>query len=399
MRILLINQFFPPSLAPTGQLLADVARGLAARGDSVSVVCAGGASPAAGVRILRVPCTRFTRSRAGRLLSYASFYLGALWHGLWAPRMDAVVTLTTPPLLCLIGTLLSKLRGARHTVWEMDVYPDIAEAAGVLRRGSFVARAIGALADYSRRSACAVIALGPCMRERLLARGIPADRVRVVENWADGALIRPRPFPPLEPLTVLYSGNLGLAHDIETIAAAMDRLQDGGRFRFVFAGGGPRRARLQAFCRSRGIPNVRWLPYQDSEDLPAHLADCHIGLVTQTVESLGAVVPSKVYALMAAGRPILFIGPRQATPTRVIGEFSCGWQVDPGDADTLAALLKLLAASPQLVEEAGARARKAFVAQYDLPAGVARILEILGIPPAAREYVPSETLPGLARLT
>jgi colanic acid biosynthesis glycosyl transferase WcaI len=397
MRVLLMNQFFAPGVAPTGQLLADVARELAARGHSVRVVCAGGAPPAAGVRVLRVAATRFTRSRAGRLLSYASFYVGALWYGLWAPRMDVVVTLTTPPLLCLVGTLLHKLRGARHIIWEMDVYPDIAEAVGVLRPGSLVARAIGALADYSRRNASEVIALGPCMRERLVARGVP--RVRVAANWADGALIRPRPFPPSEPLTVLYSGNLGLAHDVETVAAAMDRLKDDGRFRFVFAGGGPRREALQAFCRSREIPNVRWMPYQDFEDLPAHLADCHIGLVTQTTESLGAVVPSKLYALMAAGRPILFIGPRQATPARVIEEFGCGWQIDPGDSDALAALLRLLAVSPQPIEEAGARARKAFVAHYDLPTGVARILEVLGVPPAARKYVLSETLPGLARLT
>jgi colanic acid biosynthesis glycosyl transferase WcaI len=396
MRVLLMNQFFPPGVAPTGQLLADVARELAARGHSVRVVCGGGAPPAAGVRILRVPATCFTRGRAGRLLSYASFYLGALWHGLWAPQVDLVVTLTTPPLLCLIGTLLAKLRGARHTIWEMDVYPDIAEAAGVLRQGSLVARAVGVLADYSRRNAAAVIALGPCMRERLLARGVP--HVRVAANWADGARIRPRPFPPFEPLTVLYSGNLGLAHDSETIAAAMDRLKDDSRFRFVFAGGGGRRAALQTFCRSREIPTVRWMPYRNSEDLPAHLADCHIGLVTQTVESLGAVVPSKVYALMAAARPILFIGPRQATPARVIEEFGCGWQIDPGDPEALAVLLRLLAASPQLIEEAGARARKAFAAHFDLPAGVARILEILGIPPAARQYVLPETLSGLARL-
>lgn len=399
MRVVLMNQFCAPSPAPTGQLLADVAREIAARGHSASVVCATKAPSASSVRILHAPCAPFSRSRSGRLLSYASFYLGALWHGLWASGTDVVVTLTTPPLLCLIGTLLKKVRGARHYIWEMDVYPDIAEAVGVLAPGSLLARIIGALADYSRRRADGVIALGPCMRRRLIARGVSARRIRTVENWADSARIRPQPFPPPEPLVLLYSGNLGLAHDTDTIAAAMDRLKDDTRFRFVFAGGGVRRAALQTFCRSRGVANVRWMSYQDQEDLPEHLAACHVGLVTQAPASLGAVVPSKLYALMASGRPVLFIGPRQATPAGVIARFRCGWQIDPGNPSALTDLLRLLASSPQLVEEAGARSRKALVARYDLRLGVSNILAVLGIAPTRRGCFPHETPRTLAGLT
>jgi glycosyltransferase involved in cell wall biosynthesis len=204
------------------------------------------------------------------------------------------------------------------------------------------------------------------MRERLIARGVPANRIRIVENWADGALIRPRPFPAPEPLVLLYSGNLGLAHDIDTLAGAVDRLKDDHRFRFVFAG-------------SARIAGALWAPYQDKEDLSSHLAACHVGLVTQTPRSLGAVVPSKLYALMAAGRPVLFIGPRQATVAGVIERCRCGWQIDPGDSTALTKLLALLAASPQLVKEAGVRARAGFLEHYDLPRGVGGILAVLGI--------------------
>lgn len=389
MNILLLNQFYAPDPAPTGQLLADVAGELARRGHAVTVICArsayagtGDAEPAAplpGLRVLRTPAARFRRGTAGRLLAYASFYWGALWRALAAPRPDVIVTLTTPPLLCLLGGLVRLLRGGRHYIWEMDVYPDIAVALGVLAPGSRITRAIGALADRSRRRAQAVIALGPCMRGLLAARGIPPGKIRVAENWADAACIRPTPLPQAPPLTVLYSGNLGLAHDTDTIAAAMERLNGDPRFRFVFAGGGPRRAALEEFCATRGIARAGFLPYQDERHLSAHLAACHLGLVTQTAGSLGAVVPSKLYALLAAARPAIFIGPREATPARVLAAWKCGWQIDPGDDAALSELLNLLAAEPALLARAAARAHRAFLARYNRPAGVARILDILNL--------------------
>jgi glycosyltransferase involved in cell wall biosynthesis len=394
VKFLLLNQFFAPDLAPTGQLLGDVVREIAAQGHEADVICAQAAYAGVGggsmarhsdrVRVFRTRCLPFGHGRAARLLSYASFYAGALWQGLQATDCDAVVTMTTPPLLSLIGTLLKKLRGVRHYVWEMDLYPDVAVALGVLAPHSPITRVLESLATYSRRNADGVIVLGPCMRDRVAASGVPAAAVHIADNWADGALVRPRPFPPPGRLVVLYSGNLGLAHDIRTIAAAMAVLSEDDRFRFVFAGGGARRSELEEVCRSRAIANVSWLPYQERESLGAHLATCHVGLVTQTPASVGTLVPSKIYALMAAGRPLLFIGPREATAARIIERFQCGWQIEAGDSSALVELLRLLADSQQLAAEAGARARRAFIANYDLPAGVSTVLDTLGLRPARR---------------
>lgn len=386
MRYLLLNQFFAPDPAPTGQLLADLARELAARGHSVTVICsrtsyAAPHSPAVlphapSLSIVFTPSPPFGRTLPARLLSYLSFYLGALWHGLRLPRPDVVITLTTPPLLATVGTILKKFRNTRHYVWEMDVYPDIAVALGVLSPRSLLTRAISAIADRCRRQADGVIVLGPCMRGRLLAHGIGAN-VHVAENWADGAQIRPAPLPPSGHFTVLYSGNLGLAHDTASISAAMERLKDDSRFRFVFAGGGRRRPALERFCRKAGIGNAAFTGYAASAQLSSHLAACHIGLVTQTTASLGAVVPSKVYALMAAGRPILYIGPRKSTAAGILEKFHCGWQVDPGDSGSVIQLLDMLAMHPEVVARAGARARAAFEARYDRPAALRRILDVL----------------------
>ncbi|MGD0497911.1 MAG: glycosyltransferase family 4 protein [Bryobacteraceae bacterium] len=401
MRFLLLNQFFPPDDAPTGQLLSDVARALAAGGHSVTVVCAGtayadgghaGGREAPGFTVRSLPAVGFGHGHVARLSSYASFYVGALYHTLFGPRPDVVLTLTTPPLLSLIGTLMKLLRGARHFSWEMDVYPDIAVDLAVLRRGSFLDRAIGALADFSRRRADRVIALGASMRGRLIARGTPSDKIAVAENWADGSVISPRPFPPHLPLTVLYSGNLGRAHDVDTIEETMESLADPARFRFVFAGAGPRRDRLEARCRSANITSAVYIPYQDRARLGEHLGSCHIGLVTQHPATCGSVVPSKTYALMAAGRPFLYIGPAGGTPAQMIERFGCGWRIEPGDSAALVDLLQALASDPDLVHAAGGRARQAFLEHYDLPQGVGRILDILGVAQTSRKQ-PSPARP------
>ncbi len=453
----LLNQFFPPDSAPTGQLLADVASQLAAEGQPVTVVCArpsyaglaravsrrdAAADPRlAAVRVVHTPAPPFGRSHAARLASWASYYAGALWRALRS-ESGVVLTLTTPPLLGVAGYLAHRLRRARHFIWEMDLYPDVAVALNTFRPGGLAERFTGLVADFTRRRADGIIVLGPCMRDRLIARGIPPHLIHVIHNWApDG--IRPRPMPP-GPLTVLYSGNLGAAHDAHTIALAMRALGGAGapacdpaprpvqprpspvnglyqgtasfvpppsdanglyqgttsvvpiaskedpgfspcappRFRFVFAGGGPRRAGLERFCRDNAVANVEFLPYQDGERMAAHLAACHIGLVTQIPETLGCVVPSKTYPLMAAGRPILFIGPPESTPARIIDRFDCGWHLPPGDPEPLVDLLHLLADHPELVAEAGRRARHAYETHFTREIAVNKITEILTTPVA-----------------
>jgi glycosyltransferase involved in cell wall biosynthesis len=296
-------------------------------------------------------------------------------------RPDTVVTLTTPPLTSVFGRMLKLSRGCRHFIWEMDVYPDIAVDLGALKPRSMLTCVIGALADWSRRNADGIIVLGEEMKARLLARDIPEHKIHVAENWADGEEIIPWPFPD-GPLVVHYSGNFGLAHDTDTILAAMKRYANDLRFKFVFAGGGSHRQRMETFCRKQAIRNALFRPYSSRSELGASLAEGHLGLVTQLPETCGSIVPSKTYGIMAAGRPILYIGPRDATPARIIERFQCGWQVDPGDATALINLLEGLSSQRHLIFEAGSQARQAFDKYYDRPISAARIVKILGLDPA-----------------
>jgi colanic acid biosynthesis glycosyl transferase WcaI len=386
MRILFINQFFWPDSSATSQLLSDLARHLVSEGHDIEVVCADGryavtdVGEAPAVKVNRVKALPFGRGRIGRILSYLSFYCSAAARCLTVKRPDLVLILTTPPLLSLIGSLLQSVRGSRYFIWEMDVYPDVAVSLGYFKAGGFADRFTGLLADYSRRHSDGIIALGDCMKDRLMSRGIDGTKIFVSDNWADGNAITPhaRPGDP-EQLVILYSGNLGLAHDLDTIMGAISSLREDKRFRFEFVGGGGLCKKLETFCSVHQLDTVFLRSYAQRADLSESLGAGDIGLVTQRDSCCGAVVPSKIYGLLAAGRPVLFIGPKQATPAQIIERYGCGWQVNCGDVYGLTRLLRRLIANRQEIQTVAARARATLLENYDLPIGVARITKILGV--------------------
>ncbi len=337
----------------------------------------GDPTPPPPVTVVRSKPLPFSHSALSRLSSYASYFLTATIQSLRGPAPDVVLTLTTPPLLSLVGTIVKRFRNAHHFIWEMDLYPDVAIDLNVFRPNSALTKIIGFLSDYSRHKADGIVALGEDMQERLVGRGIAGGKIQVVHNWADRSEIRPQPLPP-PPLTVHYSGNLGLAHDTATIQQAILTLARDEKIRFVFAGGGPQRNALQAFCESNSLRQVTFRPYCGRDQLSNSLAEGHLGLVTQKPATTGSIVPSKVYGIMAAGRPLLYIGSPKATPARIIERFDCGWSIEAGDSIQLVSLLKKLADNPDLVRDAGQRARRAFLDHFDRSIGVARISAILG---------------------
>ena len=364
--------------------MTDLATGLAGGGNEIAVICGdGGYAGAAGgeqppVEILRVRSMPFARGLVGRVLSYLSFYVTAFFRALTMKRADVVVSLTTPPLISLLGSMVKMLRGSRHFIWEQDIYPDVAISLNYFQAGGIADRVVGLLADFSRRHADGILALGTCMRDRLVDRGVPAEKIHITENWANGEAITPmvRPGDPSR-LVILYSGNFGLAHDIDTLAGAMLHLKDDPRFHFIFVGSGNKRQQLAKFCAENNVHSLELRPYVARDKLNEGLAVGDIGLVTQSENCWGSVVPSKLYGILAAGRPVLFIGPRRATPAQTIDLHGCGWHVNCGDVKGLTELLLDLASDRGIVRAAGVRARRALMEHYDLPLGVARIARIL----------------------
>lgn len=239
-----MNQFFAPDTVATAQLLTDLAQTLA-QDHSVTVVCSNTTeralnsdiSSGSKINVIRTHQFRFGHRRLFRIVAYISYLGGTVWHCIWLPRPDVYLTLTTPPVLPPIGAIFASLRSADHLIWEMDVYPDIATDIGYFPKGGMVDRLVGAVLDWSRRHATGIIVLGEDMRTRLCARGIPKGKIHVAENWADRDDIHPLPFSE-GPLIVEYSGNLGLAHEVDTVEALLCRLSNHPNFRFIFVGGG-----------------------------------------------------------------------------------------------------------------------------------------------------------------
>ena len=393
MRVLLVNQYFHPDLAATAQIMTDLAVDLAARGAEVTAVTGrapyvgndryGPREEFSGVHIRRPPTTSFGRgSIAGRMADYLSLYAGTLAELALLPHQDVVVTLSTPPLISLVGAAHRFARGSRFIYWVQDLYPDVAVQLGVLGKNSPMTWAMERLSRASLRSADAIVALGDAMADRLVAKGADRGRVHVVHNWSNGEVGSvPREknwFLDKHGLrgkfVVLYSGNMGRGHEFETLLGAARELSAREDILFLFIGDGAKRGEVEA--ASRTLPNVRLLPYQKREDLPYSLGAGDLFAITLSDGLDGLIVPSKLYGALAAGQPVLFIGPQNSETAQVVSEVRCGGTFAHGDAASVAKYIERLAAQPVEVRLMGERARRAFENQYDRRISTARFAGI-----------------------
>ena len=382
--ILFVNQHYWPDVAATGQQLTDLAEHLAADGLDVHVLAGAGgygrgprgdarAEVHHGVTVHRVRTTRFGRARhVGRIVDYASFYAGALAHVV-RRRYDLVVYLTTPPLLPVLGAAVRRLRGSSYGVWSMDLHPDAEVALGMIEEGSPLARALHALNDWGYGRAEFVVALGPHMARRIAAKGVEPGRIREVSVWGGRDEVTPIA-PEDNPLraelglegkfVVMYSGNAGLAHRFQEVMGALVELRDHERIEFVFAGGGPRRAGLEAFAQTNGLTNVRFLDYFPRERLAEALSLADVHLLTLRTDMAGIAVPSKLFGAMAAARPTAVVAPAASEPADIVETHAVGVVVLPGEP-MLAGYLAYLAERPEEVARMGAEARRVFLESYE----------------------------------
>lgn len=360
-KVLFVNRYFWPDHSATSQMASDLAFHLAARGWEVVAITSrqryddAGArlrsvETERGVRVVRIPTTRFGRAGLiGRALDYLTFYASAYLairrHG----RDGVVVAMTDPPLMSVVAALASR----RTVNWVQDLFPEVAEELGI-RVPGWVRR----LRDWSLRRARANVVLGENMAARV-------PKPVIIHNWADAALA---PVPRAENalrreldlgnvFVAGYSGNLGRAHEFETILGASACLPD---IRLLIIGGG---AKLDSVKRQAGA-NVTFLPYQPRDVLSRSLSAPDAHLVSLQPRLEGLIVPSKVYGAMAVARPVIFIGARDGEVARLVETFRCGIVVAPGDVEGLAAAIRTLAADPAGAEEMGRRGLEAYRAHF-----------------------------------
>lgn len=396
LRILFLNRFFYPDQSATSQMLTDLAEGLALRGHAVMVV-AGALThrdaperlPAferrGGIEIRRARTTRFGRGGVlARLADYTSFFPSAFLVSLRVPNVDVVVALSDPPLVSVLGALAAKVKRARFVHWAHDIYPEVAVAAGVLERNSPWARALDRVSRWALSRADMVVALGEDMARRLAEKGVDRDKINVIPNWADGEAIRPCPVEENSfrrgqgwngKFVVMYSGNIGVAHDFRPLLDAAKRLSGEGSILFAFVGGGSRLPEVRAYVSENGLPNVVFLPHQDRGLLSQILTAADLHVVSLAREMKGLVVPSKLYGAMAAGRPVLFVGPLDSDIAGTIEEG--GFGAVAGDGAAAETAIRRLASDPDLRRSMGGKARQVFDAWFSRNDQVRRFAEAI----------------------
>jgi colanic acid biosynthesis glycosyl transferase WcaI len=372
-RILVLNQYYWPGVEATAHLLTELCEALAEdyEVEVVTGVLHGHEGRPRrerhnGVDISRVASTSFERSELGRRAANYFSYLGsALAHALEGAPPDLVLCMTDPPIVGDVGVVVGKRFGAPVLVISQDVFPEIATELGRLSNPALVG-VLGTLVGAYLRRADRVVAIGETMRARLEAKGAPPERLRVIPNWVDTTEITPQPRDNPWAIehglgsrfVVMHSGNVGHAQDLDSLVRSATFLRDRDDLAIVIAGFGARHAEMvDLAARLEVDETVRFLPYQKRGRLPLSLSSADLHVVGLAPGLAGYVVPSRLYGILSAGRPVIAAADEASETARLVHEVGCGIVIPPARPELLARTIRAAAEGEHDLEEMGRRGR------------------------------------------
>jgi glycosyltransferase involved in cell wall biosynthesis len=372
MRILLLNEYFPPDTSATAYMASAVVDALAEK-HSVTVLCGRPSydplerhpyyvlrrENRGPVTVERVGSSTFPRFRMRqRVWNYLSYVVLAVPRALMIPT-DVVMAMTDPPFEGIVGAFVAMLKWKPFVYNIRDLYPEMAVVGSIVRPSWWI-RLWESMHRWALRRAARVIVLGEDTRERIIAKGIDSSRVVVVR---DGVSNIPKVGDLHHPVTqevrsgfsfvVLHAGNLGFYGAWETVIKAAGLLNGDGAG-FVFVGDGAQREKIEA--SAQGVDKVKLLPFRPAEQVPYVLSAGDLHLITIKRGLEGVVVPSKLYSTLAAGRPILVLAAESSDAARIVRRLDCGIVVDPDDPAAVAAAVQELARDRVRLEKMGERA-------------------------------------------
>jgi colanic acid biosynthesis glycosyl transferase WcaI len=388
VRILLLNLYYPPDTSATAKMAQTVVEALSVAHE-VTVVCGrpsyepterrawrlwqterpGASSGAGGVKIIRVGSTDYSRSQMKRrVLNYLTYVALSVPRAAFVP-CDMVMGMTDPPFEGIVAAFVALVKGKPFVYNIRDLYPDMAVGGSIINAG-LLARVWDILHRWALRRATRVVVLGEDMRARIITKGVKAERIAVVRDGAEICGEGCEPTVDREVVrairgdfkfVLVHAGNLGFYGAWETLIEAARKLSDEG-IGLVFVGDGAQRRQIEGAasdCR-----NVRFLPFFPASTIASVLAaaDAHIVTIKRGLE--GVIVPSKMYGILAAGKPILAVAPRE-TDVAEIGERR-GFAIwaDPEDASQVAGAVREISRSAEKLRRMGDAARAA-ASDYD----------------------------------
>jgi glycosyltransferase involved in cell wall biosynthesis len=387
--ILIVSQVYVPDPASVGQHMADVAREMARRGHNVIVYTAnrGYEDPSRkyparelrdGVQVRRLPLSSFGKKKLWlRFIAAWLFVLQCTVRGLFKRRLDTLLVSTSPPMAPFAGSVIGWFRRrVRVVFWCMDLNIDLLVAMGQAKSSSLVVRLFGWLERSILRRADHVVALDRYMAEKLNAKYDASAKMTIMPPWPHEDHVEPvhhdeNPFRREHRLdgkfVIMFSGNLTVAADVDTILEAMLKLQSEPRLLAMFIGGGAGKRRVEQVIAEHRPANIVSLPYQPLERLRFSLSAADVHLVSVGNTLVGLSHPCKVYGAMAVGRPILLLGPAPSHVADIREAHRCGWQVSHGDVEgAIRTIREILDTSPDTLDEMGQRAREAVRTQFSM---------------------------------
>ena len=391
-RLLVFNQYYWPGIEATAQLLTELCEALAEEAEVkvVTGVLHGHEDEPRqlvhnGVEIVRVPSTSFERSRiAARASNYVTYLSNALFFGLRGRRPDVVLCMTDPPVVADIALLVARRYGAPLVVISQDVFPEIAVQLKRLENPLLMGLLRALVSAYLRR-ADRIVAIGETMRRRLEAKGARPDRVHVIPNWVDTSRVRPlgkatqwaheRRFD--ERFVVMHSGNVGHAQDLDSLVRAATFLRDLDDLVIPIIGSGARHAELTALAARLQVDRVLFLSYQNRRVLPQSLSAADVHVVGLAPGLSGYVVPSRLYGILAAGRPVIAAADPESETVQVVREIGCGIVIPPGRPELLARTIRDAHDGAYDLDAMGARGREWVEREADRSVALRRYRELL----------------------
>lgn len=395
MRILLLNLYYPPDTSATAKIAATVVEALSARHD-VTVLCGRPSydpwerrpwrlwqtEQAGRARILRVGSTDYPRfAMKRRVLNYLSYVALAIPRAIFLP-CDVVLAMTDPPFEGIVGAIIALLKGKPYVYNIRDMYPDMAVGGAIVEPG-LLARVWERLHRWALRRATRVIVLGQDMRARITSKGVDPAGIEIARDGVD-ILPPDAPEPVLDgevirsirgdfKFVLLHAGNLGFYGAWETLVTAVRNLGPDG-VGLVFVGEGAQRTHVENI--SREAKNVRFLPFFPASKIPSVLAapDAHVITVKRGLE--GVVVPSKMYGILAAGKPILAVAPEETDAASLGAKFGFAVSADPDKPENVAAAIRLLVMDPKKLQNMG-RAARAVAPEYDRVKELQKFVKII----------------------
>ena len=384
----IITEFFPPDYAATGQLIEELVKQLEKQGVKIRVFTGqpgyaftNDQAPAleqlGNINIQRSRSTQVWSGRIrGKAINGILFTLRSFLHIIKNVQGNDVVLLTSaPPFLSIAGYLGHLLLGFPYVCLMYDIYPDIAIALGVVNKNHWLAKFWWTINRKIWQKSKGIIVLSPTMKERVVEICPQiADKVSVIQSWGDPDFILPiakkdnwfaKEHNLDSKFTVLYSGNMGRCHDMDTILATAQQLKN-EPIQFVFIGGGPKRESFMENVNRLGLKNFLFLPYQDKNVLPYSLTACDLSLVSIEAGLESLITPSKLYPALAAGRPIGAICPKNSYLRQLVADGGFGASIDNGDSNSLSMFILKLKSDRQLAEKMGNASRQYLQSHFTL---------------------------------